>query len=257
FVRRVKLDGAEAGSDGFFNFAAAVLVKDGWGDMPQVIAVTMASGFCFCVRDGFRQPFVPALSNERKNRRNPVLHGNLCARLISVGEIKPANLVIEVGVDVNEARKDKQSLRVDFFGGADCVGKSAQGCDLPVFDENVRRFDGVFEADLSVANQHFHGRAASESIPAIVGSTEAGSGTAFKAASTSFRPCPVISSTICSFRPSNREFRSFFNAATVADAAGSANTPAFAARSRCPSKISSSVTVTENPPLSRMAARAM
>ena len=35
------------------------------------------------------------------------------------------------------------------------------------------------------------------------------------------------------------------------------STPAFAARSRCPSKISSSVTVTENPPLSRTAARAM
>src|ERR1035437_9697790 len=257
FVRRVKLDGSEAGLDGLFNLMVAVLVKDGGCEMPHIIAVTMAPGFCFCVRDGFRQPFVPALSNERVNRRDTVLHGNLCAGLISVSEIKPANLIIEVGVDINEAREDKQSLRVNYPGGADCVVKRAQGRDLPVFDENVRRFDCVFEADLSVANQHFHGRAASESIPSIVGSTETGSGTPFRAASTSFRPCPVIRRTICSFRSSNREFRSFFNAATVADAAGSANTLAFAARSRCPSKISSSVTVTENPPLSRTAARAM
>src|SRR5208337_4476771 len=114
FVRRVKLDGAQAGLDGLFDFAVAVRVKDGWGEMPQVITVTMASGFCFCLCDGFRQPFLLALGNKRVKCRDPVLHSHLRAALISVGKIKPATLVIEVGVNVYEARKDEQSLRVDY-----------------------------------------------------------------------------------------------------------------------------------------------
>ena len=62
-----------------------------------------------------------------------------------------------------------------------------------------------------------------------------------------------MSRTICSFRLSKSDFRSFFNAATVAAAAGSAKTPATWARVRWAASISSSVTVSEKPPLSRTA----
>ena len=71
-----------------------------------------------------------------------------------------------------------------------------------------------------------------------VGSIEAGMRMVFMAASTSFRPWPVMSSTICSLRPSSSDPCSFFNAATVAAAAGSANTPAFSASVLCPRRIS-------------------
>ena len=91
----------------------------------------------------------------------------------------------------------------------------------------------------------------------MVGSIEAGMRIVFMAASTSFRPWPVMSNTICSLRPSSSDPRSFFNAATVAAAAGSANTPVFSARNLCPLRISWSVTVSESHRLSSTAFRAM
>src|ERR1019366_5745555 len=95
------------------------------------------------------------------------------------------------------------------------------------------------------------------STAASVGSTALGNSMPRIAASTSFKPWPVMSRTICSLRASRFDPRNFFNAATTAEEAGSANTPVFAASVRWPSRISSSLTVMEKPLLSRIALRAM
>ena len=156
-VGRIKLEGGETCADGLFDLLPAGGVEAGRRQMPAVIAKARARRLFLRARDGAAQRFVDPLGDEGAEGGDAVLQGDLRAAPPGVGERLAADDVVEMGVEVDEARQDRAAFGIeDTVGLGERAGRT-DGADAAARDEQIGLFDMVFENKGAVMEACRHG----------------------------------------------------------------------------------------------------